>query len=91
MANRIKIKDRIAYTGMKIVLCSDSREVVGMMEHALIDWAQRKHAWLCANRARGFDGPAFDDSDSDDKVSGPGPHFCYVVYGYPYCSRIINS
>ena len=85
MNKRIHAKDNIYYTGMKIILCSESREVVGMLVHSLIEWVRRTHQHLCANKAKGVDSPAFlakfGDSDTDDGDPGsPGPHFCYVAF-----------
>ena len=89
---RIQAKDNIWYTRMTIILCSESREVVGMLEHSLIEWVRRTHRHICANRAPGFDGPSFDDSDTDDdKPSSPGPHFCYVVDGPSVSAQQLQS
>ena len=89
---RIQAKDNIWYTRMTIILCSESREIVGMLEHSLIEWVRRTHRHICANRAPGFDGPSFDDSDTDDdKPSSPGPHFCYVVDGPSVSAQQLQS
>ena len=82
LSKHIQAKDNICYTRMTIILCSESWQVVGMLEHSLIDWVHRTHPRISANKLPGFDGPKYDDSDTDeDEVSAPGQFFCYVADG----------
>ena len=84
---RSQARDRVRYSagGMILIHAHHSREVIAMMEHALIDHWQKHAPGRCVNRKSDFDDHIKDtgSGDSEDHDSA-GPHFLYVSHG-PRC------
>ena len=78
--HRTQERDHVKYQGMIVVFLHNSREVVAMMEHALISECLRAYASRCANRKIDYDNHIQDESDSENEQS-PRPFALYICYG----------
>ena len=80
--SRSQQRDQMRYNSMVVIYTHHSREVIAMMEHALITHFRIHSPHQCANRKIDFDNHIrFDESGSSDNEHSPGPHSVYVCYG----------
>ena len=80
--SRSQQRDHVRYNSMVVIYTHHSREVIAMMEHALITHFRIHSPHQCANRKIDFDSHIrFDESGSSDNEHSPGPHSVYVCYG----------
>jgi hypothetical protein len=79
--SHVQERDGVRYSGMVVIFAHQSRDVIAMMEHALIaHWLQ--HApHRCANRKTDFDNHINYDSGSESDHDSAGPHVLYVAHG----------
>ena len=85
---RAQERDWVRYSGMIVLFTHYSREVIAVMEHALIThFSQSLRQSMrdrCANRKIDVDDHIrFDESCSSDDEHSPGPHSLYVSHGKP--------
>lgn len=82
----IHVKDGVIYEGWKLVYVHHIRQVVGMLEHALIKIfkvygvpgiAKER----CANRLEIFDNNMNCEQSDEERSDAVGPHWVYITFG----------
>jgi hypothetical protein len=75
-------RDGVMYSGMIVIFAHQAREVIAMMEHALIVHWHQHAPNRCANKKIDFDNHIdFDLSGSESEYNSAGPHILYVAHG----------
>jgi hypothetical protein len=81
---RSQQRDHVKYDKMVVIYTHASRDVISMMEHALIVHCHSNMPHRCANRKIDCDNHIrFDESCSSSDEHSPGPHSLYITYGPP--------
>jgi hypothetical protein len=79
---RTQQRDLVRYSSMVVMYTHHSRDVIAMMEHALIAHFHVHMKYRCANRKIDFDDHIrFDESASSQAEDSPGPHSLYCCHG----------
>lgn len=74
-------RDGVIYSGMVVLFAHQSRDVIAMMEHALIVHFQQHTPRRCVNKKIDFDNHIAYDSGSESDHNSAGPHCLYVAHG----------